>query len=93
MSEQFANNFLLIFVLILFILILAGLLAFYLHVAGFTLIEVILLVAFPLIAFFSALPVVGNAISGSTGSLSGTVLATAKVFDVPIIHFGRAYQS
>ena len=90
MSEQFANNFLLIFVLILFILILAGLLAFYLLVAGFTLIEVILLVAFPLIAFFSALPVVGSAISGSTGSLSGIVLATVKVFDVPIIDFGRA---
>lgn len=88
MSEQFANNFLLIFVLIFFILILAGLLAFYLHVAGFTLVEVILLVVFPLLAFFSALPMVGNTISEFTGGLSGTVLATAKVFDVPIIRFG-----
>ena len=90
MSEQFANNFFLIFVLIFFILVLAGLLAFYLHVAGFTLIEVILLVAFPMLAFFSALPMVGSTITGFTGGLSGTVLATAKVFDVPIIHLGRA---
>jgi uncharacterized membrane protein len=90
MFGQFANNFFLIFVLMFFILILAGLLAFYLHVVGFTLIEVILLVAFPLLAFFSALPVVGSTITGFTGGLSGTVLATAKVFDVPIIHLGRA---
>jgi len=90
MVGQFDNNFFLIFALMFFILILAGLLAFYLHVAGFTLIEVILLVVFPLVAFFSALPVVGSTITGFTGGLSGTVLATAKVFDVPIIHLGRA---
>ena len=90
MAGQFANNFFLIFVLMVFLLILAGLLAFYLHVVGFTLIEVILLVAFPLLAFFSALPVVGSTVSESTGGLSGTVLATAKVFDVPIMHLGRA---
>ena len=90
MLEQFTDNFFLIFVLMFFILIVAGLLAFYLHTAGFTLVEVILLVVFPLIAFFSALPVVGSTITGFTGGLSGTVLATAKVFDVPIIHLGRA---
>ncbi len=89
MFGQFINNYALIFVLVFFILILAGLLAFYLHVAGFTLIEVILLVAFPLIAFFSALPVVGSTITEFTGDLSGTVLATAKVFDVPLIRLGH----
>jgi uncharacterized membrane protein len=90
MFGQFANNFFLTIFLIFFILILAGLLAFYLHVVGFTLVEVILLVAFPLLAFFSALPVVGSTITGFTGGLSGTVLATAKVFDVPIVRFGHA---
>lgn len=90
MVGQFDNNFFLIFALMFFILVLASLLAFYLHVAGFTLVEVILLVVFPLVAFFSALPVVGSNISEFTGGLSGTVLATAKMFDVPIIHFGRA---
>jgi uncharacterized membrane protein len=80
---------LLIFILILFILILAGLLGLYLHVAGFTLVEVILLVAFPLFAYFAALPVVGSTINGLTSGMFGTVLATAKVFDVPIFHFGR----
>jgi len=90
MFGQFANNFVIIFVLMFFILILAGLLAFYLHVAGFTLIEVILLVVFPLLAFFSALPVVGSTITGLTDGLSGTVLATAKMFDIPIMSLGRA---
>jgi len=88
MVDQF-GIILLIIILILFILILAGLLGLYLHVAGFTLVEVILLVAFPLFAYFAALPVVGMTINELTGSIFGTVFATAKVFDVPIVHFGR----
>jgi uncharacterized membrane protein len=88
MVEQFGIVFL-IFILTLFILILAVLLALYLHVAGFTLVEVILLVAFPLFAYFAALPAVGRTITGYTGDVFGTVIATAKVFDVPIVHFGR----
>ena len=89
MFRQSTNNFFLVFVLMFFILFFTGLLAFYLHVAGFTLVEVILLVAFPLLAFFSALPVVGVAVVGFTGGLSGTILATAKVFDIPIMSFGH----
>lgn len=89
MVEQLANNFILIFILMFVILILAGFLAFYLHMVGFTLVEVILLVVFPLLAFFSALPVVGTAISVYAGGITGKVLATAKVFDVPILRFGR----
>jgi uncharacterized membrane protein len=88
MVEPFGIS-LLIVILIFFIFILAGLLGLYLHVAGFTLVEVILLVVFPLLASFAALPVVGSPINGVTGGIFGTVLATAKVFDVPIIHFGR----
>ena len=88
MVEQFGIP-LLIFILILFILILAGLLGLYLHVAGFTLVEVILLVAFPLFAYFAALPLVGSPINGLTDGIFGTVFATAKVFDVPIVHLGR----
>src|SRR4030042_191884 len=80
---------LLVFILIVFILILAGLLGLYLHIAGFTLVEVILLVAFPLFAYFAALSVVGSTINGLTGGIFGTVLATGKVFDVPIFNFGR----
>jgi uncharacterized membrane protein len=81
--------YLLVFILILFVLVLAGLLGLYLHVAGFTLVEVILLVAFPLLAYFAALPVVGGTINGLTGGISSTVLATGKVFDVPVFNFGR----
>jgi uncharacterized membrane protein len=88
MVEHFSIS-LLIFILILFVLILAGLLGLYLHVAGFTLVEVILLVAFPLLAYFAALPVVGRTVDGLTGGIFGTVFATAKVFDVPIVHIGR----
>jgi uncharacterized membrane protein len=88
MVEPFGIS-LLIFILIFFILILAGLLGLYLHVAGFTLVEVLLLVAFPLFAYFAALPVVSRTINGLTGGIFGTVLATAKVFDVPIVHFDR----
>jgi uncharacterized membrane protein len=88
MADQF-GIILLIFTLILFILVLAGLLGLYLHIAGFTLVEVILLVAFPLFAYFAALPVAGSTINGLTGGIFGTVFATAKVFDVPIFNFGR----
>jgi uncharacterized membrane protein len=79
----------LIFVLIFFIFILAALLGFYLHVAGFTLVEVILLVVFPLFTYFAALPVVGSAINGVTGGIFGAVFNTAKVFDVPIFQLGH----
>jgi uncharacterized membrane protein len=89
MVEQLANSFVLIFVLMLVILILAGFLAFYLRVAGFMVVEVILLVVFPLLSFFSALPIVGTAISGYAGSITGKVLATAKVFDIPILRLSR----
>jgi uncharacterized membrane protein len=80
---------LLIFILIIFILTLAGLLGLYLYIVGFTLVEVVLLVAFPLLAYFAALPVVGMTIDQTTGGMFGSVFATAKVFDVPIVHFGR----
>jgi len=80
---------LLISILVLFILILAGLLGFYLHVIGFTLMEVILLVVFPLFAYFAALPVVGGIINGFSGGIFSTVFTTAKVFDLPIVHFGH----
>jgi uncharacterized membrane protein len=89
MVAQSADNFWLTFVLMFFILILAGFLALYLHLAGFTLVEVTLLVAFPLLACFAALPVVGRTIDGFTGGIFGTVFATAKVFDVPIVHLGH----
>jgi uncharacterized membrane protein len=87
MAGQF-GILLLVFILILFILLLAVLLGLYLHVVRFTLVEVILLVVFPLFAYFAALPVVGNTINELTGGIFGTVFATAKVFDVPIIYFG-----
>ena len=51
MVEQFGIS-LPIFILIFFILILAGLLGLYLHVVGFTSVEVILLVGFLLFADF-----------------------------------------
>ncbi len=86
---EITNNFFLFFILMFIILVLAGFLAIYLHIAGFTLVEVILLVVFPLLAFFSALPVVGTTIGEYTGGITGTVLATAKVFDVPILRLGH----
>jgi uncharacterized membrane protein len=85
MMEQFGIG-LLIFILAFLVLILAGLLGFYLHVAGFTLFEVILLVVLPFV-YFATLPVVGSVINGVTGGIFSTVLATAKIFDVPIVHF------
>jgi uncharacterized membrane protein len=87
MFEQFTNS--LTFILIFIILILAGFLALYLHTAGFTVIEVILLVVFPLFAVLSTLPVVGTAISGYAGGITDKVLATKKVFDVPVLRPGH----
>jgi hypothetical protein len=52
MIERLSISCFLTFVLIFFTIILAGLLGLYLHVAGLTLVEVILLVAFPLFAYF-----------------------------------------
>ncbi len=89
MVEQLASGgFLTTILIFFFVLIFAELLALYLHVAGFTSVEVILLVGFPLLAYFSTLPVVGSTITGLTGGIFGTVLATARVFDVPVIHLG-----
>jgi uncharacterized membrane protein len=88
MVDQF-GIILLIFILMLFILSLAGLLGLYLHIAGFTIVEVILLVVFPLFAYFAALPMVGSTVNWYTGGIFSTVFATAKMFDVPIVHLGR----
>jgi Ca2+/Na+ antiporter len=52
MVERLNISSFLTFVLIFFTIILAGLLGLYLHVAGLTLVGVILLVAFPLFAYF-----------------------------------------
>jgi uncharacterized membrane protein len=83
-SSGFFTPILISFVILIF----AEILALYLHVAGFTLVEVILLVCFPLFAYFSALPVVGSTITEPAGGIFGNVVATARVFDVPIIHLG-----
>ncbi len=88
MVEQFANNFLLTFALMFFIPVFAVLLALYLHVAGLTLVEVILLVVVPLLAYLSALPMVGSIFTGLAGGTLGTMLATARLLDVPVIHLG-----
>lgn len=91
MVEQLASgSFLTPILIFFFVLIFAELLALYLHVAGFTLVEVILLVGFPLLAYFSALPVVGSTITGLADGIFVTVLATARVFDVPILHINGA---
>jgi uncharacterized membrane protein len=89
MVEQLTSSVFLTPILIFFfILIFAEILALYLHVAGFTLVEVVLMVCFPLLAYFSALPVVDSAITEPAGGIFGTVAATARVFNVPIIHLG-----
>jgi uncharacterized membrane protein len=81
-----SSSSLLIALLIFFvILILAQVLALFLHMAGFTVLEVVLLVAFPLLAYLSALPATGVSVSGLYSRLSGTVFGTARVFDVPLI--------
>ena len=91
MIEQLTSGgFLTSILIFFFILIFAELLALYLSVAGFTLVEVILLVSFPLLAYFSALPVVSSTITGLAGGIYVTVLATARVFDVPILHIDGA---
>jgi uncharacterized membrane protein len=82
--------FLITTVVFFFVLVLAEVLALYLHLAGFTVMEVVLLVALPLLAYLSALPLVGTAIRGLTGSMMGTVLATARVFDLPLVHLDRS---
>jgi len=89
MIEQLTSgNFLASILIFFFILIFAELLALYLSVAGFTLVEVILLVCFPLLAYFFALPVVSSTITDLAGGIYVTVLATARVFDVAILHIG-----
>ena len=89
MFEQFAASSFLTFVVMFFILVFIELLAFYLYVAGFRFVEVILLTGFPLLAYFSVLPVVGSTTTGLADNLFSAALATARVIDVPIIHLGN----
>jgi len=89
MFGQFASSPFIAFVVMFFILIFIELLALYLYVAGFTFVEVILLVGFPLLAYFSVLPVVGRTTTGLDAGIFGTVLATARVIDMPILHLGN----
>ncbi len=79
-------SFLTVLLIVYGILILVQMFALFLHMSGFTPLEVILLVAFPLLAYISALPVVGISIRDFYPGLSGTVFATARVFDVPVLH-------
>jgi len=80
------GSFLAATVVLFFVLILAEVLALYLHLAGFTVLEVVLLVALPLLAYLSTLALVGTTIRGLANGLMGSVFATARVFDLPLFH-------
>jgi uncharacterized membrane protein len=80
------SSFLAMLMVFFFVLICGEIFALYLHVAGFTAIEVILLVAFPLLAYLSALPVVGSVLTDFASGMVGAMFATARVFDLPLLH-------
>ncbi len=93
MIEQlgFSSSPLLTAVLVFFlVLVFAEVLALYLHVAGFGRVEVSLLVALPLLGYLSALPLVSGPVGGFDTGLFGTVFATARVFDVPVLHVNNS---
>lgn len=78
------------FILILIILIFAALLARYLHVVEFTPLEIVLLIALPLLAYL-ALSLGSERVSNDFyGGIFGAVIDLPRRFDVPLCHFDGA---
>ncbi|MBI2849961.1 MAG: DUF1614 domain-containing protein [Chloroflexi bacterium] len=73
-----------------FILFVIEVFALYLHLAGFTAIEVILLIALPSFIYLTALPMVTSALLSVSGNTASAVSDIAKYVDVPLFSFGKA---
>jgi uncharacterized membrane protein len=82
----FMHNF--SFLLIILILIFAVLLARCLHIAKFTPLEIVLLIALPLLAYLSLAMGSERVLNDFNGDIFGLVLPGR--FDVPLCHFGGA---
>lgn len=74
--------------LLIIILIFAVLLARYLHIAKFTPLEIVLLIALPLLAYLSLATGSERVLNDFNGDIFGVVLP--RRFDVPLCHFGGA---
>lgn len=85
-----SSSFLILVLTIFFILIFAELLALYLHMAGFTALEIVLLVMFPLLVYLSALPGVGGAINNFSSDIFGVAIDIPKSFDLPLFHLNNS---
>lgn len=91
MPEGFLSGSYLAIVLVIFlVLTLAELLTLYLHLAGFTVMEVVLLVALPLFAYLSAFPVVGTVAQDFGTSVFGVAINVPRVFDIAVLQVNQA---
>lgn len=80
-----ASALLIIVVLIAFaILIAVEIVALYVHLAGFTMLETVLLVAVPLFLYLVALPVVASALLTGDGDATSAVNNISRYVDLPL---------
>lgn len=92
-SEQFiqqaslAPSFVVIMLVVFFILVIIEILALYLHLSGFTAIEIALLVAVPFFTYLTALATMLPLAGTNTTIL---VQDISKVADIPLFHYGNA---
>lgn len=96
-SEQFiqqvpvAPSFVVIVMLVVFfVLILVELFALYLRLAGFTVTEIVLLVALPFFIYLTALPAGAGVLLAANESVTNVVKDIAKYIDVPLFRSGNA---
>jgi uncharacterized membrane protein len=78
-------SFFIIVLIIFLILISAELLALYLHVAEFTPLEIVLLIAFPLLAYMSTSPMLCSYLTHLSSNFD-IALDLPRLFDVPLFH-------
>lgn len=81
---------LIVMLVVFFILILVELFALYLRLAGFTVTEIVLLVALPFFIYLTALPAVAGALLTANESVTSVVRDIAKYIDVPLFQVGNA---
>lgn len=91
--NQASPSFPVVMLVIFFILILIEVLAVYLRLAGFTVSELVLLVALPLFIYLTALPTVASALVDIGETIAIAITDISRLVDLPLFHFGNATVS
>lgn len=90
LTNQISPAILIVILVALLVLGVIEIFALYLHLVRFTVFEIILLLALPLLFYLTALPMVGSALLAFDVVALKVIMDIPRILDVPLLHFGNA---